>query len=197
MTALAAAWACTFPDVTFRDDAALDRDASDDAAAALDALGLPSDSEDSALPPLLIDGSSIDVLVVDDAGGKLDAASCASCDCDKDTWDGPDCGAAPANVDCDESDTRSHPLQGFLADKPESPRFGDWDCNGQVEKLYPRENASCEGLTLGFGCSDIFGFTEPVACGNSGNWIRCKKRPGVLTLDCVLAEQRFELQRCR
>ncbi|MDF2691860.1 MAG: hypothetical protein K0S65_243 [Labilithrix sp.] len=188
----AAAWSCAFPEVTFgpAEDGAVDGavDATNDAAL-----------EDPEPGPILIDGSSLDALVVADAGGKVDASECTSCDCDSDNYNDPDrdgCAPSGGQFDCDDIDSRTRPLQGFLFDKAEAPRNGDWDCNGKVEKLW-NESTTCAGLTLGLGCPNIFGFTEPVACGEKGNWIRCKRRSGLLALDCEVDEQKLEVQLCK
>jgi hypothetical protein len=188
--ALSAVWACTFPLVTFGD---ADNDELD---AAVSSDVEPPEEESG---PILIDGSAVDALVVVDAGGKVDAAGCTACSCDGDEYNKPDagCPAVAGEYDCDDNDTRTHPYQGYLFDKAEPPRNGDWDCNGKVEKLWTNESASCAGLTLGVNCQNIFGFTEPVACGEKGRWIRCKKRPGILTLDCVVDEERLETQLCK
>ncbi|MBX3207805.1 MAG: hypothetical protein KF764_22350 [Labilithrix sp.] len=198
-----ATWACTFPDVTFgpADDVeAGDGDAEPAPASdgALDAPDAPEEEVDAG--PILIDGSTLDALVVVDAGGKVDASGCTGCDCDGDQYNDlgkAGCETAVGAPDCDDTDQRSHPNQGFLFDKAEPPRNGDWDCSGKVEKLWTNEQATCAGLTLGLGCANIFGFTQPVACGEKGTWIRCKKRPGVLTVDCVVDEQKLETQLCK
>ncbi|MBX3211095.1 MAG: hypothetical protein KF850_03610 [Labilithrix sp.] len=200
--AMGTTWACSFPEVTFGPPD--DVEAGDDAPApgeggAADVTDALEEEEQDA-GPILIDGSTVDALVVVDAGGKVDAAGCASCDCDDDNYsdlDKPGCDLAGGAPDCDDTDSRTHPNQGFLFDKAEPPRNGDWDCNGTVEKLWTNEQATCSGLTLGLGCSNIFGFTAPVACGEKGTWIRCKKRPGLLALDCIVDEQKLETQLCK
>jgi hypothetical protein len=198
-----ASWACVFPEVTFGTEPA-DEAGTDGAQTVPGEASLPDDDasplvdEDSG--PILIDGSTLDALVVLDAGGKVDAAGCTGCDCDDDKYNDlgkPGCASAGGQNDCDDNDTRSHPLQGYLFDKAESPRNGDWDCNGGVEKLYTREDTTCAGLTLGLNCGNIFGFTQPVPCGEKGPWIRCKKRSGLLALDCEVAEQKLETQLCK
>ncbi|MBN9167788.1 MAG: hypothetical protein BGO98_18875 [Myxococcales bacterium 68-20] len=202
--ALGASWACSFPDVTF--GPAEDLEAGVEAGAEVDADPQPvADAGSDALEeqdsgPILIDGSTVEELVVVDAGGKVDAAGCMSCDCDGDHYNDltkPGCEDAPGPHDCDDNDSRVHPRQGFLFDRAESPRNGDWDCSGKVEKLWTNEKATCAGLTLGLGCSDIYGFTSPVACGERGSWLRCKRRSGLLALDCIVDEQKLETQLCK
>lgn len=199
--AMGTTWACSFPEVTFGPPDELEagvgdaEPGSDGAADAPDAF-----EEEHDAGPILIDGSTVDALVVVDAGGKVDAAGCASCDCDDDNYNDLDkdgCDGAGGAPDCDDTDSRTHPNQGYLFDKAEPPRNGDWDCSGTVEKLWTNENTTCSGLTLGLGCSDIYGFTSPVACGEKGTWIRCKKRPGLLALDCIVDEQKLETQLCK
>jgi hypothetical protein len=203
--------ACAFPDVTFgpqpdveagppdvlSGDSESDSDSDGDTASADGST--VGDAEADVLP-ILIDGSTLDALIVIDGGGKVDATGCTSCDCDDDNYNDlgkQGCAGAGGQPDCDDKDSRTHPQQGFLFDNAEPPRNGDWDCSGKVEKLYTNEKTTCAGLTLGLGCSDIFGFTGPVACGQKGEWIRCMKRPGLLTLDCVVGEQRLETQLCK
>jgi hypothetical protein len=212
--------ACAFPDVTLTSDAhgsALS-EAGADASAAVDGADgatrpsgprrqLEEPSEDGETPgdedagtPLLIDGSSPDALVVVDAGAKVDAAGCTSCDCDGDGYENlakAGCSQAGGPSDCDDADQRTHPSQSYLVAKTAPPRLGDWDCSGAVDKLWPTD-VSCEGLApLGLGCSDHFGFKGAPGCGEKGSWIRCVKRPGLLALDCIVGEEREETQACR
>jgi hypothetical protein len=203
IVSLGAVWACTFPDVTFGtapiepDEAGTDSSVPETGAP--DAPPIEEEEEQDA-GPITIDGASLDALVVEDAGGKVDASGCVTCDCDGDNYNDlgkAGCAAAGGANDCDDRDTRSHPNQGFVFNTAEPPRNGDWDCNNSVEKLYP-EGASCAGLTLGLGCANIFGFTEPsVACGVQGTWIRCRKKPGLLALACEVGEQKLETQLCK
>jgi hypothetical protein len=191
--------------VTPRPDAPSDApiDAHADASAEVDAdagAGTESDA-DAGPPPVIIDGSTLDALVVDDAGGQVDASGCVACDCDNDTFDRAGCGAGSGPFDCDDNDTRYKPYQGYLADKPVLPKTGDWDCSGTVEKLFV-ENVNCGAISIasllgGKTCADIFGFQQPLACGEPGTWIRCKK-PSALALNCAVddSQTKLETQRC-
>lgn len=180
--------ACGFPEVTFapEDDGGLDGATSepdtgpfDSADADADALAI--DAGDGA-----VDANLLDVAVVEDAGGKIDAADCTSCDCDEDGYNRnePDCGAGP--FDCDDNDSRSHPNQSFLAERAESPMNGDWNCDDTLEKGYD-ENVNCEKLLLGLGCAGKFGFSSTVACGEKGRWARCKTVPVLIGLPLACA----------
>ena len=126
--ALGASVACSFPDVTF--GSAEDLEAGLEAGAEADADPQPvRDGGQDALEeqdsgPILIDGSTIDDLVVVDAGGKVDAAGCVGCDCDGDKYNDltkPGCENAGGAHDCDDNDSRVHPNQGYLFDSGGEP----------------------------------------------------------------------------
>jgi hypothetical protein len=117
-----------------------------------------------------------DVEITKDGGAKIDASACQAteCDCDKDGFhkvqSGCDASALQKNVDCDDSDTRYRPDQGFLTDLPEPPRNGDWNCNGAVEKLF-EVNVTCTNFLVG-GCGKQ-GFRGDPACGASDTYVSC------------------------
>lgn len=196
-----------FPEVQFApdDDAAPDGNThADTSVSDVTTIDSPSKPVDAAADVFEgLDANLLDVFVPEDAGGKVDAAGCTSCDCDKDGYNrelvGTDCGAAP--FDCDDNDSRSHPGQVFLKEDAEAPMNGNWNCVDGVEKPYP-ENVTCDGLTLGNGCTNIYGFTKPVACGQTGTFVRCKQALilGLLSLSCELdpeAVDNTKVQPCK
>jgi hypothetical protein len=155
-----------------------------------DSIDAPS-SDDG---PQGTDGSTTDAPVIsdvtvrDDATQKADAAGCTTCDCDKDTYNKKDCDAGadasnPGKIDCDDLDPVRHPGQTvFQTLKPEG-HDGDWNCDTKVEKGYP-EKVECSGTGL-TGCGTQEGFTQPVKCGEPGNWYGCQPNPQGLGLSCV------------
>ena len=144
-------------------------------ADAADAASLPETAAADATPDVvLVDSGDPDALVVKDAGGKIDAAGCTSCDCDGDGFNDlakPGCADAGGMNDCDDTDSRTHPGQGYLVDLAAPPRNGDWNCDGVVNKLYA-PNLTCSGL-LGATCSATSGFTGDPACGAAGTLVTC------------------------
>lgn len=202
VVAFAAMEACSFPSPSFSSDDTIGPDASTDGT--LDGAGNPDVDrapdggvrEDAG--EVLIDGSSPDALIVQDAGQKVDASGCApaDCDCDKDGFNETlkaGCGTGPR--DCDDSDPRAKPGQGFLTAPAEPPQFADWNCDGTATPLYD-VNVTCDGLTLGLGCSNIFGFKDAPQCGKVGTWIRCA-RASLISLNCTIGEQAQLPQPCQ
>lgn len=197
----ASAYACSFPEVDFApDDGGIDGPNGE--------TGVPSDTgadvttRDAIADVVLdtsydgqVDAALLDVAVAEDAGGKVDASGCKTCDCDEDGYNrfeaGVDCGAGP--YDCDDNDSRSHPEQLYLEDKPEAPMFGDWNCSGAVEKGY-QENVKCDQLLLGLGCAGSFGFNTTVACGEKGRWARCKPVPVLIGLPLACTDDTATVQ---
>lgn len=178
--------ACSFPDVTFTNVAGGEGGAPDG----------PSPSEaGSDDARILLDGSDPDALIEKDAGQKVDAAGCdpADCDCDKDGFRNTlKAGCQGGANDCDDNDTRAQPNKGYLLDLAEAPVFGDWNCSGKVEMLYP-ENLDCTALAAGSAtCDDVAGLEGTVGCGKLGTLVRCKTVPVPplnLTNKCVVGTQ--------
>lgn len=176
--------ACTFPDPTFAPEAPSGNDGSS-------AEGSTSDGAADALADVsddvhvLVDGGDPDALIVKDAGAKVDASGCMTCDCDDDGYldttktgcNTPDAGAH----DCDDEDSRTHPTQGFLVDPAEPPQNGNWNCTGGVEKFYSAKVA-CTSLAPGAVCDSTFGFEDDPKCGATGTFVTCKSVGGVLGL---------------
>lgn len=202
LSAGAAVGACGFPDVSYGtgadtnggtvDGTLADTGTTTDSGAASDASARKEAGE------ILIDGSSPDALIVQDAGQKFDASGCqaADCDCDHDGYKNSlKAGCGGTSPDCDDRDSRTHPDQGFLLEKGDFPQQGDWDCNGTVERLY-KTSVTCAGLNLGLGCADIFGFEDAPACGEPGSFIRCE-RASLLSLSCTVASRESRTQPCR
>lgn len=167
-------------------DATADADAASDAPseaapedAAIEAAPDASTGEPDAGPP--------DTGPPDTGPPLPDAQGC--CDCDDDGY--PDktrqgCNNAPGLQDCDDSDPRAHPNQGFLSDSPTAKTNGDWDCSGQPAQKETIENITCSSyLTATTSCPTISGFTATVGCGQAGTWVRCKKA-GALDLTCSI-----------
>ncbi len=98
---------CTFPAVTYDDDASVD-------AAASDAIAGESGT---------------------DTGTNVDAGEAGNpCDEDNDTYLAK--GSCGGN-DCDDHDPRVNPGAGFLTDIPTAYPYGDWNCDGKVDSQYP------------------------------------------------------------
>jgi len=190
--------ACSFPEPLFSTDG--DPDGSTlDVSTASDGgadTGRSDGSPDEDAGEILIDGSSPDALIAGDAGQRVDASGCepTDCDCDKDGFNETlkaGCNDGGAR-DCDDSDPRARPGQGFRTDPSEAPMFSDWNCDGKATPLYD-VNVSCEGLTLGLNCPNIFGFSDNPRCGQTGTWIRCKT--GLLS--CVVGSTATLVQPCQ
>lgn len=199
---VAGAGACGFPEVSFAESTEAGEDATVDGASVDPTAEAGNDAKsDAAAPPdaaeILIDGSSPDALIVKDAGMAIDAAGCAPTDCDCDLDGYKDTLKAGCNMganDCDDSDSRSHPMQGFLEDEAKPPQLGDWDCSGAAEPLYAT-NVTCAGLSLGLGCSKIFGFEDLPQCGKTGSFIQCTG--SLLDLGCKVGTREMRKQPCK
>lgn len=134
--------------------------------------------------------------IVEDAGGKVDASACAAnvCDCDKDGYfnlEKPGCEDAGGKHDCDDLDSRAHPGQGYLLDPAEPPMNGDWNCNGLLEKVFPRTNITC-GLLLA-DCTE--GFVGNPPCGQEADYLYCTSPIGLLL--CTPKARSRETQSCK
>lgn len=187
---MAIAAACGFPNPPIEsEEGGVSPDGSSDDA---NTDGSGDATPDTILGDEAFDGN-IDAFVVQDAGAKIDADGCdanAVCDCDKDGFhhvgtlvDGGLCDASVAqqNVDCDDYDTRYRPDQGYLAIPGEPPSWGDWNCNGEREKLVPR--VTCTNFTaLTTDCAKLQGFRDDPDCGTeSPTYIFCKE--GLVTCE--------------
>jgi hypothetical protein len=144
------------------------------------------DSDSGVFDPdaeVLVDGQSLDALVTNDAGGTtVDAAGCdATCDCDGDgfLWiehtDAAACRDSGKGLgDCDDTDGRIRPNQGYLdidpTVAPVSSRGGDWNCKDDEEHLI-REDMACGSLSVA-NCTGQ-GFTAITKCGQTGNAVKC------------------------
>jgi len=183
--------ACGFPDVAFAPEDSGTKDATTDKN--VPDTGMPDSANDATTTDATIDveevpdtgpridANLLDVAVPEDAGGKVDASGCQSCDCDQDGFNKPDCGIGP--FDCDDNDSRSHPNQVFLDNDAEAPMNGNWNCDDKVEKAYP-EGGTCNSSLLGLACTAVYGFTTTVQCGTKGTFIQCING-GLLGLSCM------------
>ena len=156
--------------------------------------GSDGSTGDSAPDSASFDAAVPDAPIVSDAGAKVDASGCTTCDCDSDGYSDltkTGCADAGGVQDCDDTDSRSRPSQGFLVELGEPPRQGDWNCNGAVEKFYP-PNTSCTALSPGAPCDATFGFKDNPACGATGMFVTCKSTgspPLYVGGGCVVATQ--------
>ena len=160
--ASAAAFACGFPDVRFGDVHDPDGTAPEGGAeldAPADVIGANLDAP----------GDEVEAGVRRDGEAKLDVdAACPGpnqCDCDNDGFEAE--GEACGGTDCDDRDPLIHPGQGYVAEPPEPPNEGNWDCKDPVEKQYVY-NLTC-GVLGGTG----EGFRGDPACGEEADYYRC------------------------
>lgn len=165
-----AAYACSFPDVTFG-PAPGEVEGGSQEVSAHDGGGITD--------VFAIDGNEN----VDPSGKDKDAATrgdakripeggCGAdpCNCDDDPVDNTGC--QPQGGDCDDFDPLVYPGQGFVAE-PDPPRAGDWDCDNVVTKQYA-VNVNCGGVSLG-SCEAIEGFRGDPPCGTQAEYVFCKK----------------------
>lgn len=159
-TASSIAFACGFPDVRFGELDAVDGAAPEGGADA-DAR---ADATSNADAP----GDEIEAGVRQDGQAKVDAdAACPGadpCDCDNDGYRAEgDC----AGNDCDDRDPLVHPNQTYIAEPPEPPNEGNWDCTDPIEKQYVF-NLNCSVLG---GSGE--GFRDDPGCGVVSDYYRC------------------------
>ncbi len=200
----AAIVACSFPDVTFTNDA-------DVLAPHVPDGESPVDSGSDAL----VDGGdggvegNVDPELSDAGGEKLDASeldpidasSCNvtdPCDCDKDEYQrldldaGCDGGAAKSRgFDCDDRIAGINPgrtkLVKDLWPKSTHPLEGDWNCDGQVQTEFYTVNCSLI-------CTSKEGVEPGTKCGTESKYITCT---GALPpLLCSPKQLRLETQGC-
>lgn len=185
---VAAAVACSFPDVSF---SAADTDSgsnNDDGAAS------PPDANG-------FDGASVPGVTRD--GGRIDGSACLSttpCDCDNDGYRSVTCDAsvdAAAQLkpgDCDDFDGFRHPDQGFSDAGPsDDSGLWDWNCTGKNEKAYEDDLViNCAGLLLIF-CTGGNGIESAVNCGQNVTKGACQNIGG----NCRFQFSGTEVQLCR
>lgn len=159
--------------------------------------GFDADGEDagSIVDATVADSPDYDALIVEDAGARIDASGCTSCDCDNDGFLRTGCGDAgeDAATDCNDDDTRYRPNQGFVSALPEPGRSGDWNCDGKIEKVYPT-NVKCSLISL-TSCAGAHGFEGDPGCGEEGKFIHCESPIGLLL--CVPGKTETRRQACR
>jgi hypothetical protein len=151
----------------------------------------------SGMPPAMDAGPLADVVTID--GARVDAASCAStdCDCDHDGFPRASCGGSgtdAAVVDCDDLDPSRHPGQDFVASVPPPGQTppGDWNCDGVVEKAF---SAGITCTTTGSGvCATTQGFAGDPRCGVEDDFVTCKT---VAIVECAEATRIKRTQGCR
>lgn len=148
---------CTFPDVQFGD---------------------------ASVP---IDTGTDDVVVVDDAGNDTDAGDDAPFDpCDMDHDGHKAEGGACGGDDCNDHNANQHPGQtNFITDVPDAAPFGDWNCDGTVEKAF--SFTSC-----GIGTCGMQGFTVDTGCGITNLFVTCNP-----PLTCPATDAGMRAQGCR
>lgn len=178
--------ACTFPTVEFQTGVGPGGEGGTDGGA-----DSTLDSRDDAR--VVAEGGDPDAMIVKDGGMKIDASGCVLCDCDKDGFNVKRAGCQDAGgaIDCDDTDTRARPDQGYLVDKPEPPQNGNWNCTNGVEKFY-KPNTNCTGLGAGAGCDATYGFEDDPVCGTNGKFVMCKTvstPPLNLDARCVVGSQ--------
>ena len=119
-------------------------------------------------------------VVVGDVGADVDDP------CDKD-HDGYKAEGGTCNGnDCNDNDPRANPgQQQFLTDEPDAEPFGDWNCDGNKEKLYPL--LTC-GITQSCGAGT---FTTDTGCGITNPFVTCS---GTL---CAAVDAGTRTQGCR
>jgi hypothetical protein len=172
--------ACSFPDVTIEDkpgdSSAIDTgandtksdstnvDAGDDTSVGED-IGEDSSAEDTE--PVLVDTTPPDV-----------TAETNTCDKDGDGYQPAvgSCVPGTKGADCDDLTGAANPgVKDFIGSAPplSLKPSGDWDCNGIVEKQFPRVADCTKGSSL--DCSPAHdGLKADLVCGASGTLVRCK-----------------------
>lgn len=168
--ACAAAAACTFPSVEFKPGAP--SEGGEGGSSLLDGSNDGSALRDGGDPASIIGG---------DAGEKVDAAGCTTCDCDGDGFfdlSKSGCAGSLGPNDCDDTDTTTRPDQKPTTKVPYPPRNGDWNCTNGVEKFY-RSLVKCTGPG-GDACGETRGFQDDPACGSMGTYVQCVTKGATL-----------------
>jgi hypothetical protein len=161
---LAAACSVVFGDA---DDFAGTRPA--DAGSVFDVPLLDAEADAESIPDAITRGDA----------AKVDAdEQSLCCDCDGDGYVRQKSGCVPQDAgsyDCDDRDPLVHPGQDFVAERPEAPNAGDWNCDGRITKQLP-ENLQC---TLPFCLEN--GFLAQQACGETADYYQCASPYGACT----------------
>lgn len=168
--AAAAAFACSFPDVTFTGEVGGEGGAGGEDGAIADAGPGVTDG-----PTLFADAFvAQDATIANDDAGRVDAAGCTTCDCDTDNAEraGTGCNTGGQVPDCDDTDSRANPSMDYRFDDAEAPLFGNWNCVDGVQKL-ERANFRCSDVALN-ACPNARGFENDPACGAGSLLIGCK-----------------------
>jgi hypothetical protein len=171
-SATAFAIACGFPDVRFGEFDDVDVEAPDgevdggDGADGADAEMASDARTSNADAP----GDDVEAGTRQDGQAKIDGSTACPganpCDCDNDGYEAQ--GASCGGTDCDDFDPLIHPNQDhYIAEPPEPPNVGNWDCTDPIEKQYPFK-LSC-GALGGRG----EGFRNDPACGVEADYYRC------------------------
>lgn len=180
--------ACTFPDVTF---------APAGSEAGAGEGGNPEGSSDSPTGDGMTDAGLSDAgPPLDGESEKPDTGACIDpCDCDRDGARTKDasCGMT-GGTDCDDTDNRAKPGQTFLTDKATKDTKGDWNCDGNPERLIQNVNVDCGGTTDSCPAGKE-GLRSDIPCGALGEYVYCK--PGALNVGCVQVDSGFRTQECR
>lgn len=129
-----------------------------------------------------IDSGSDVVVVVNDAGDAGDDAF-DPCDMDHDGYKAE--GGACGGNDCNDFNAKQHPGADFVTDEPDAAPFGDWNCDGNVEKQYTF--TSC-----GVGTCGTQGFTIDTGCGITNPFVSCNP-----PLTCPAIDGGMRTQGCR
>ena len=163
-------------------------DAADADADASDAESDATDSFDAS------DGADAsDAADAADTGPVNPCAPNPKCDCDDDGYGDVNCDVNPTTItgsnglplkagDCDDTDSRRHPGQGFVSDVPPPGKDGNWDCSLPIELLHPP--ISCTGTGL-LGCAGTPSFLGVVGCGVQADLYSCQGAPGNPLATCV------------
>lgn len=190
--------ACTFPEVEFAP-----KGTSGEAGEGGGSEASTDAGADAIDEVAIVEASQPDGEVVKDAGMKVDAQGCTVCDCDGDQFNDTTkagCSDAGGANDCDDTDTRYKPSQGYLDIPGEPPRNGDWNCSGKVEKAYTA-GIKCTSLAAN-ACDGVEGFEDDPPCGASGGkYVQCKTTgtpPLFLDNHCVIGGMNFKtVQLCK
>lgn len=178
--------ACSFPDVTFAPggNETGAGDGGTDGSTSDSPIGMTDAAVTDAPPPL--DGES----------AKPDTGACVDpCDCDKDGFKTKDasCGMTGGN-DCDDTDNRAKPGQNFLTEQATKDTKGDWNCDGNPERLIQNVNVTCGGATDSCPLGKD-GLRSDIPCGALGEYVYCK--PNGLGVGCFQVDSGFRTQECR
>ena len=189
--------ACTFPDLQFKADDAVGEAGAEGGKPEGAAADAPFEVGADVL--VLVDGGDPDAQIVKDAGKKVDASGCVSCDCDGDGFNDTmkaGCQDAGGEYDCDDTDTTTRPDQGFNTTPPYPPRNGDWNCKNGVERFY-KSGIDCPNTAVA-SCDGTFGFSDNPSCAGQGTFVTCKVSGTIPILQtCIVGSQALATQACK